>query len=95
MAAVQAAAESDKADHGNYPTGDEAAVSKALTGSGTDSKVYLEWPAKNISSSGALLDPWGTPYRFEAGEFFEVQSAGPNRRFEDPHAKGSDDLSTE
>lgn len=93
--AIAAAAESYKADHGHYPTGDEATVARALTGAKPDGKLYLEWPARNIAPSGALLDPWGTPYHFKSGEFLEIQSAGPNKRFEDPSVAGRDDISTE
>lgn len=93
LMALEAGAESYKADHGHYPNGDDAAISKALTG--PNPKVYIEWPAKSIAPNGALLDPWGTPYRFKSGESFVIQSAGPNKRFEDPKAPGSDDISTE
>ncbi|CAN5566924.1 hypothetical protein BH09VER1_BH09VER1_48400 [soil metagenome] len=95
MMAMEAAAESYQADHGHYPTGDAAAISKALTGDGhSNHKVYIEWPAKSIAPSGALLDPWGTPYRLKSGHGFFIQSAGPNKRFEDSKAPGSDDIST-
>ncbi len=93
--AIEAAAESYKADNGHFPSGDSVAISKALTGTPADQKIYLEWPAKSTASNGALLDPWGTPYRFKSGESFTIQSAGPNKRFEDPHTPGSDDLATE
>ena len=67
-----------------YPTGDSTNISHVLRGNNPNHKVYAHSKI-SVGSNGELLDYYGMPYRiliFPNG-FYEVRSAGPNKRFDD------------
>jgi len=78
---------------GNYPTGNNIAIAKALLGQ-TDKKVLiLAVRSSNINDKGEILDPWGTPYQFYfSHNEVMIRSAGPNRVWEDNSVATADDL---
>ena len=73
---------------GVYPQGDNVAISKQLLG---DNPMHRQFflPPSPLGPQGELMDQWGTPFRITItqDEKITIQSAGPNRIFDD-----SDDL---
>ena len=80
-----------KENVGEYPQGDNRAISKALLGENPAGLQFFDPPRDTISPEGDLLDPWGTPYRFYFSDTPLIRSAGKNKKFENNSAKGSDD----
>jgi hypothetical protein len=78
---------------GSYPTGNNAAIAKALLGR-TEKKVLILVARKSpINDKGEILDPWGTPLRFYfADNEVMIRSAGPNKVWEDSDVPTADDL---
>jgi hypothetical protein len=78
---------------GTYPTGNNAAIAKALLGQ-TDKKVLiLAIRRADLNDKGEILDPWGTPVQFYfSHNEVMVRSAGPNKVWEDSAVASSDDL---
>lgn len=78
---------------GSYPSGNNAAITKALLGQ-TDKKVLiLAIRRSELNDKGEIVDPWGMPYQF----YFSynevmIRSAGPNKVFEDSAVGTADDL---
>lgn len=68
---------------GEYPTGENAAIAKALFGENRLKIPFLGWKPQNLSSEGELLDPWGTPYQIKmsADGPIEIRSAGADLLF--------------
>jgi type II secretion system protein G len=67
IAALGAALESFKADNGDYPTNSAANSSVALVTNlmpTNGGKVYYEFSAKWLDSSGNFLDPFGYSYNY-------------------------------
>lgn len=80
---IHLALESYKARFGQFPSGDSAAVFRALRGENSGHMVFFQCPAESVSPDGGVLDPWGTPYRLHlSGDEIIVRSAGPNRQFD-------------
>jgi len=79
------------AEYGSYPAGDNAAIVRQFRGDNPHKTVFLEVESRDLSSSGEVIDPWGTPYKFElrGGKPPVIRSAGPDRVFGD-----EDDLVT-
>jgi hypothetical protein len=78
---------------GNYPTGNNAAISRALLGQ-TDKKILiLAVRRSDLNDKGEIVDPWGTPlqFYFSHNEVL-IRSAGSNKVWEDSAAGASDDL---
>ena len=78
---------------GSYPTGNNAAITKALLGQSEKKVLILAVRRSNINDKGEITDPWGTPYQF----YFShnevlIRSAGPNKAFEDSAVPTADDL---
>jgi hypothetical protein len=84
MINLDAAMNAFRATYGSYPVGDNAAILGALQGSNTGKMIFLEYP-RFINSSGALIDPWKTPYEIKISSTNSVfiRSAGRNKRFGD------------
>ena len=79
---------------GSYPTGNNAAIAKALLGR-TDKKVLIlaVRNKSDINDKGEILDPWRTPFRFYfADNEVMIRSAGPNQVWEDSDVQTADDL---
>jgi hypothetical protein len=78
---------------GSYPTGNNAAIARALLGR-TDKKVLILAVRKtDMNDKGEILDPWGTPLQFYFGaNEVLIRSAGPNKVWEDSAIATSDDL---
>jgi hypothetical protein len=74
------------------PALDAKTISRAIRGKDHRAKVFLDCPARAVSSTGELLDPWGTAYKFyrAEGEIL-IRSAGPNRRFNSSAEPDCDD----
>lgn len=69
--------------NGEYPSGDNVEVAKALMGQNTKKIVFVDWPKKQLGQSGELLDPWGTVYHVSVtidGKL-DIRSAGKDRVF--------------
>jgi type II secretory pathway pseudopilin PulG len=91
MAGLKTACESYRLTYDSFPSGDNAAITKALRGVNPRNIIFIELKSRNMNPAGEVIDPWGTPYRFklENGKKPVVQSAGPDRVFET-----KDDLSS-
>ena len=72
------------------PVGENADITRALTGANRLEFALIPPKHPSINSAGELCDRWGTPFRFHqiSGEEMEIRSAGPDRRF----ATGDDAL---
>jgi hypothetical protein len=79
---------------GNYPTGNNATVAKALLGRSEKKILILAVRNKSdINDKGEILDPWRTPFRFYfADNEVMIRSAGPNKVWEDSDVQTCDDL---
>jgi hypothetical protein len=74
---------------GQYPSGGNAEIAKALLGANPKGMVFIESPLIKATSHGELLDPWGTPLYIRASsQDFEIISAGPSRVFGDSDDEG-------
>lgn len=63
--------------------GENAEITRALTGANRLEFALIPPKHPSINSAGELCDRWGTPFRFHqiSGEEMEIRSAGPDRRF--------------
>ena len=78
---------------GTYPTGNNAAIAKALLGQTEKKVLILAIRRSDINDKGEIVDPWRTPYQF----YFShnevlIRSAGPNKAWEDAAIPSTDDL---
>ena len=78
---------------GSFPTGANAAVTKALLGQGEKKILILTVRRAHMNDKGEIVDPWGTPlqFYFSYNEVL-IRSAGPNKVWEDSANPASDDL---
>ena len=78
---------------GSYPTGNNAALVKALSGQTEKKVLILAVRRADLSDKGEILDPWGTPlqFYFSHNEVL-IRSAGPNKVWEDSASPAADDL---
>jgi hypothetical protein len=78
---------------GTYPSGNNAAIVKAMMGR-TDKKILiLAVRRADLNDKGEIRDPWGTPLRFYfSDDEVLIRSAGPNRVWEDAMVPTADDL---
>ena len=78
------------AEYGSYPSGDQPAIMKALSGDNVRKIRFIEIAARRLSSKGRYCDPWGNPYRIDTSRVghLRVHSPGENGREEldDPRA---------
>jgi hypothetical protein len=67
-------------DKNTWPEGDNAAVIAAILAFDTDDPI-LPVEDLHLSSEGAAVDPWGSPYSMSVSEEegLKVHSAGPDR----------------
>ena len=78
---------------GNYPTGNNAQIAKALLGQGEKKVLILAIRQAKINDKGEILDPWGTPLQFYfSHNEVMIRSAGPNKAWEDSGVGVTDDL---
>ncbi|HEY5912689.1 MAG TPA: hypothetical protein VJA21_18975 [Verrucomicrobiae bacterium] len=78
---------------GTYPTGNNAAIAKALLGQTEKKVLILAVRRSDLNDKGEIVDPWRTPYQF----YFShnevlIRSAGPNAAWEDSAIPTADDL---
>lgn len=78
---------------GTYPTGNNAAIAKALLGQTEKKVLILAVRRSDLNDKGEIVDPWRTPYQF----YFShnevlIRSAGPNKAWEDSAIATADDL---
>lgn len=67
---------------GENLNGNNVAIAKALLGENPKKQVFIDWPKKQLSQVGELLDPWGTAYEMRVTEdVLEIRSAGPDLLF--------------
>jgi hypothetical protein len=74
-----------KSIFGNYPTGENASVIRALVGDNPKKLRLFNLGINSTNKNGELLDPWKTPYKivFDGTNCFTIFSAGINRTFGD------------
>jgi hypothetical protein len=78
---------------GNYPTGNNIAIAKALLGQSEKKVLILAVRRASINDKGEILDPWGTPLQFYfSHNEVMIRSAGPNKAWEDSSVATADDL---
>ncbi len=78
---------------GTYPTGNNAAIAKALLGQTEKKVLILAVRRSDMNDKGEIVDPWRTPYQF----YFShnevlIRSAGPNKAWEDSAITTADDM---
>lgn len=80
MRVLLTALQSYESQYGNYPTGSEVVILKALTGANPRKMNFLVLGSWHTNTLGELLDPWGMPFRIVKASTNEViiRSAGPN-----------------
>jgi hypothetical protein len=73
-----------KHDFGAYPGGDEKHITDSLVGKNPRQTVYIKG-RRSYVEDGRLIDVWRTPLRMKCDNEtgVVVQSAGPNRVFDD------------
>jgi hypothetical protein len=78
---------------GQYPTGNNVSITKALLGQSEKKVLILAVRRSDINDKGEILDPWGTPlsFYFSHNEVM-IRSAGPNKVWEDSAIATADDL---
>src|SRR5215471_20706405 len=77
---------------GSYPTGNNAAITKAMLGQTGKKVLILTVRRSDINDKGEVVDPWGTPYQFYfSNDQVLIRSAGPNKAFEDSATPTADD----
>jgi len=78
---------------GNYPTGNNLTIAKALLGRTEKKVLILAVRKSDMNDKGEILDPWGTPLRFYFSDNeVMIRSAGPNKVWEDSNVQTADDL---
>ena len=78
---------------GNFPTGNNLAIAKALLGRSEKKVLILSVRKSDMNDKGEILDPWGTPLRFYFSDNeVMIRSAGPNKVWEDSNVPTADDL---
>ena len=78
---------------GNFPTGNNLTIAKALLGRGEKKVLILASRKSDMNDKGEILDPWGTPLRFYFSDNeVMIRSAGPNKVWEDSNVPTADDL---
>lgn len=78
---------------GNYPTGNNAGLAKALLGQTEKKIMILAVRRSDLNDKGEIMDPWGTPLQFYfSHNEVMIRSAGPNKVWEDSATETADDL---
>jgi len=78
---------------GNYPTGNNISIAKALLGQTEKKVLILAVRRSDLNDKGEILDPWGTPLQFYfSHNEVMIRSAGPNKIWEDSAIALADDL---
>jgi hypothetical protein len=78
---------------GSYPTGNNAAIARALLGRTEKKVLILAVRKSDMNDKGEILDPWGTPLQFYfSNNEVLIRSAGPNKVWEDSAVSTADDL---
>jgi len=78
---------------GGYPSGNNAAIAKALLGQTGKKVLILAVRRSDLNDKGEIVDPWRTPYRFYFSDNeVLIRSAGPNQVWEDSAIPTADDL---
>ena len=82
---LTAALKGYRAQYGEYPVGDNAAILKALRGQNPKRLLFFDIDSGSLDEHGAFIDPWRNPYFIETNltNGISIRSAGPNRRFGD------------
>jgi len=78
---------------GNYPTGNNAEIAKALLQGDNPKKIIILAVKKaELNAKGEIVDPWGTPLKiYFANNEVLIRSAGPNKQFDDSKSGLIDD----
>ena len=81
------------AEFGGPPTGDHAAMMRALRGGNPKQLVLFAVDARELNAQGEFPDPWGRPYRIDVSDpkLPKVYSLGKNG-VDEGGAVGSDDV---
>lgn len=69
----------------NYPTNDNAGLTKNLTGDNPQQLRLINLSESSTNKDGQMVDIWSTPYKFtfNSTNSFIITSAGENRTFGD------------
>jgi len=59
-------------EYGKFPTGTFSQVCQALGGDNSLKTAFIEVAPDHIQRDGAILDPWGSPYRLDFGSASNV-----------------------
>jgi type II secretory pathway pseudopilin PulG len=80
-------------EYGSPVSGSPVQILATLRGNNPRSIVFFDTAPSRFNAQGELIDPWGTPYRFDLSNPKQprVWSCGPNRKDENG-AEGSDDV---
>jgi hypothetical protein len=70
---------------GNYPTGNNSEIARALLlGENSKRIIILAVKKAELNAKGEIVDPWGTPLKiYFANNEVLIRSAGPNKQFDD------------
>ena len=80
-------------EYGSPLSGTPAQILATLRGDNPRKIIFFDTLPRQINAQGELIDPWGTPYRFDLSDPQKprIWSCGRNRKDEDG-AEGSDDI---
>jgi hypothetical protein len=78
---------------GNYPSGSNIEIAKALLEGQNPKKIIILAVKKaELNAKGEIVDPWGTPLKiYFANNEVLIRSAGPNKQFDDSKSGLIDD----
>jgi hypothetical protein len=82
-------------EHENLPSGDNATILAILQGPNPRQSTFFRARPGSVNTQGELVDPWGTPYRFDLTDPKNprVWSCGKDRR-DNGGTEGSDDITS-
>jgi hypothetical protein len=85
MSSLEIACKAYQAEYALLPTGDNATITKGLRGANPRNIVFIYLEDRDVNLAGEVIDPWGTPYKFELqdGKPPSIRSAGPDHIFGD------------
>jgi type II secretory pathway pseudopilin PulG len=94
VSALLSATSAYAAEYGAPVSGSSPAqILAALRGKNQREIIFFDAAPSRFNAKGELIDPWGTPYRFDLSNPKQprIWSCGPNRKDENG-AEGSDDI---
>jgi hypothetical protein len=82
-------------EYGSPVSGSPAQILATLRGDNPRKIIFFDTVARCINGQGELIDPWGTPYRFDLSDAEKprIWSCGRNRK-DEGGAEGTDDIAS-